>query len=64
MFRGNTPIPSTQKEAFEKGLTVSFKEFITWISRGINCQADEHWTPITKVCNGNFFSSDRESVML
>ena len=63
MFRGNTPIPSTQKEAFEQGLTVSFKEFITWISRGFY-QADEHWTPITKVCNGNFFSFDRESVML
>ena len=54
MFHPKTPIPSTQKKAFDLGLTVSFKEFITWISRGFH-QADEHWTPITKACNGNFF---------
>ena len=54
MFHPKTPIPSTQKEAFDQGLTVTFKEFITWISRGFH-QADQHWTPITKACNGNFF---------
>ena len=45
------PIPSSQKEAKEKGLRVSFKDFITWISRG-NQDADNHWTPISHVCNG------------
>ena len=31
MFHPKTPIPSIQKEAFDEGLTVTFKEFITWI---------------------------------
>jgi len=53
MFNPKTPIPSTQKKAFDQGLTVTFKEFITWISRGFH-HADEHWTPITQACNGYF----------
>ena len=56
MFHPKTRIPSTQKEAFDEGLTVTFKEFITWISRGFHL-AEEHWTPITKACNGNFLKT-------
>jgi len=50
IFHPDLPILETQKEAADLGLKVSFKQFVTWISRG-NYKADSHWTPITQACN-------------
>ena len=56
-FNPGVPIPAIQKDAADKGLKVSFKQFLTWISQGGFHKADTHWTPVSFACNGNFHSN-------